>query len=199
MNAVGTGYSDTRLRRTAGDTPLANRRRMLEGWLEKVYPGAVLKSFKIGDALNFQKAVEITLDVELPGYACTSSGFLSMSSPGLKLIVGNTRPFNLILNLKDEERKAPAHLWVTRVVQLDEEIKLPSGLRLMNPIDETTGESDIASFRQNVTVKNGRVKNKSVYRQEERTVPKDKYSELIAAQELMKKQAEAVWAFRGGN
>ncbi len=199
IHAVGTGYSDTRLRRIGGDMPLANRRQMFEGWLEDVYPGAVLKSYKIGDALNFHKAIEITLEVELPGYACASSGFLSMSSPGLKLIVGNTRPFNLILDLKDEERKTPTHLWVTRVIQLDEEIKLPSGLQLANPIDEATEESDIASFTQDVSVKSGRVKNTSVYRQEERTVPKDKYTELIAAQELMKKQAEAVWTFRGGN
>ncbi|MBU1937000.1 hypothetical protein KKG05_06335, partial [bacterium] len=169
-----------------------------EGWLESVYPGAVLKSYKISDALDFHRAVEVELEVELPGYACASPGYLSMSSPGLKIIVDNTRQFNLILDLDDEERKTPTHLWVTRVVQLDEEIKLPSGLQLANPIDEATDESDIASFTQNVTVKSGRVINKSVYRQEERTVPKDKYTELIAAQELMKKQAETVWTFRGG-
>lgn len=198
IHAIGTGYGDTRLRRTAGDTPLAGRREMLEGWLAKITPGAKLKSYKIGDALNFHKAVELTLEVELPGYAVANPNVLTMSSPGLKLIVGNTRPLNLILDLKDEERKAPAHLWVTRVVTLDEQITLPSGMRLIEPIDEAVVEGDVASFKQNVTAARGRVKNKSIYRQEERSVPAEQYSQLIDAQELIKEQAEAVWTFRGG-
>jgi hypothetical protein len=198
IHAVGTGYGDTRLRRAAGDTPLANRRQILEEWLSDISPVAKLTSYKVTDPLDFHKPVEFTLEVELPGYACASPGFMTMASPGLKLIVGNTRVFNLYLDLKDEERKTPTHLWVTREIYLDEEVKLPAGMRLVSPMDEAVAEGETAMFREAVLAKSGRVVHESFYRNTKRTVLPNEYPQLVAAQELMKKQAEAVWTFEGG-
>lgn len=198
IRAAGTGYGETRLRRAAGDTPLADRRQMIEEWLSKISPAAKLKSYKVGDPLDFHKPVEFSLEVELPGYACASPGLLTMASPGLKLIVENNRPFNIVLDLKDEERKAPAHLWVTREIYLDEEVILPSGLRLVAPTDPAQADGEVAAFRQNISWKRGRLKNESSYRQAKRTVSPEEYAQLIDAQELMKKRADAIWTFRGG-
>jgi len=198
IHATGTGYGDTRLRRAAGDASLAEQRRMIEDWLLKVSPAARLKSYTVTDPLNFYKDVELTMEVELPGYARADRNYLAMTSPGLKLVVGAPRAFNLILDLGEEARKTPALLWGTRELHLDEEIVLPSGLRLATPADTAVTKGDIAVFRQTVSDKGGRFKHESFYRSAKRTVAPEECGELIEAQKLMKKQAEAVWTFRGG-
>jgi hypothetical protein len=199
IHVTGTGYGDTRLRRAVGDNSLAEQRRMIEDWLLKVSPAAKLKSYTVTDPLNFYKDVELTMEVELPGYACAARNYLAMTSPALKLAVGAQRPFNLTLDLKEEEdRKTPVLLWATREIYLDEQIELPPGMRLATRSDSAIAQGDIVSFRQVVSDKGGRFKNESLYRLAKRTILPDEFEQLIEAQKLMKKQAEAVWTFRGG-
>lgn len=199
IHVTGTGYGDTRLRRAVGDNSLAEQRRMIEDWLLKVSPAARLKSYTVTDPLNFYKDVELTMEVELPGYACAARNYLEMASPALKLAVGAQRPFNLTLDLKEEEdRKTPVLLWATREIYLDEQIELPPGMRLATRSDSAIAKGDIVSFRQIVSDKGGRFKNESLYRLAKRTILPDEFEQLIEAQKLMKKQAEAVWTFRGG-
>ena len=62
---------------------------------------------------------------------------------------------------------------------------------------EAVAEGETAMFRQAVSVKGGRVMHESFYRGTKRTVPPEEYAQLIDAQELMMKQAEAVWTFEG--
>ncbi|MFH1010280.1 MAG: DUF3857 and transglutaminase domain-containing protein [bacterium] len=198
IRAKGTGYGDTRLRRAMGDTPLAEQRRMIEDWLLKVSPAARLKSHTVTDPLDFHKDVEVTMEVELPGYACADRNYFSVASPALKLVVGAQRPFNLTLDLKEEERKTPVLLWATREIYVDEQIELPPGMRLITRSDSAVAKGDIATFRQVVSDKGGRFKNESFYRLAKRTILPEESEELMDAQKLMKKQAEAVWTFRGG-
>ncbi|MBM3324379.1 MAG: DUF3857 domain-containing protein [Calditrichaeota bacterium] len=198
IHARGTGYGDTRLRRAVGDTPLAEQRRMIEDWLLKVSPAARLKSYTVTDPLNFHKDVELTMEVELPGYACADRNYFTLTSPASKLVLGAQRPFNLTLDLKEEERKTPALLWATREIYVDEQIEPPPGMRFVAGSDSAVAQGDIASFRQVVSDKGGRFKNESLYRLTKRTIEPDDFDELIAAQKLMKKQAQAVWTFRGG-
>jgi hypothetical protein len=199
IHAMGTGYGDTRMRRALGDTPLAEQRRMIENWLLKVSPVARLKSYTVTDPLDFHKDVELTMEVELPGYACATQNHLKMASPTLKLLMGAQRPFNLTLDLKEvDDRTTPVLLWATREIQLDEQIELPPGMRFVSRSDSAMAKGDIASFRQVVSDKGGRFKNESFYRLAKRTILPSEFEQLIEAQKLMKKQADAVWTFRGG-
>jgi hypothetical protein len=149
--------------------------------------------------LDFYKNVELRMEVELPGYACATKNSMEMASPALKLLVGAQRPFNLTLDLKErEDRKTPILLWATREIYVDEQIELPPGMRLATRSDSAIAKGDIVSFRQVVSDKGGSFNNESLYRLAKRTILPDEFEQLIEAQKLMKKQAEAVWTFRGG-
>jgi len=198
IHAAGTGYGDTRLRRAAGDASLAEQRRMIEDWLLKVSPAAKLVSYEVSDPLDFYKDMQLEMEVELPGYAHADRNYFAMTSPALKLVVGAPRPFNLVLDLGDEERKTPALLWGTRETYLDEQIELPPGMHLVTRSDSVIAKGDIATFRQIISDKGSRFKHESLYRSAKRTVAPEECGELIEAQKLMKKQAEAIWTFRGG-
>ncbi len=198
IHATGTGYGDTRLRRAAGDTPLAEQRRMIEDWLLKVSPAAKLVSYKVSDPLDFYKNMQFEMEVELPGYAQADRNYFAMTSTALRLVVGATRPFNLILDLGEEERKTPALMWGTRELHLDEEVVLPPGMHFVTRSDSAIAKGDIAIFRQLISDKGSHFKHESFYRSAKRTVAPEECGELIEAQKLMKKQTEAIWTFRGG-
>ncbi len=125
------GAADTRLRRAIGETPRDQVESRLRSWCASLGAGAELVSWRAGDPLDFDHAMDLDLEVRVPGYATVGDRTVTWCSPAATLATtdygGVVRLAGARADVDDETRTTPVFLWMAQAVTLDEDIRVPRG------------------------------------------------------------------------
>ena len=180
MRIEGTRYMDQRLRRYLGTHRKDDLRRFLEGWLDRVAPGAVVTACKIGNALDFGSRFSVEFTYSIPRFAIATDSTLDFVSPAWSMLFGNRYLFYSSLFAGEKERNYPLFIWFTQEIDCSETIDLPGGFKGVPSVSARKG-GDFASFEVK-RMQSGRViKEKGTILIKHRTIPADGYEDFSSA------------------
>ncbi|HEX7343455.1 MAG TPA: DUF3857 and transglutaminase domain-containing protein [bacterium] len=192
-------YGDTRLRRVIAYTPAQNRERMFAGWLANMAPNAEFISAKYGVLDDLSKPLVLEIRFRAPNYALKADGFMLYSPAAVKVAQAAPRPFQLVPELKSEERETLLMVWNPRQVIIREAIALPSGYAFEETPEKVKVGDEIASCAVEADLQKGVLSSKVDYIIAERTIPPENYAPVKKSYDAVKDFASAVWQLKKGS
>ncbi|MFZ1731253.1 MAG: DUF3857 and transglutaminase domain-containing protein [Bacteroidota bacterium] len=178
------GQSDGLMRRAFTRSYYSGREDTYGAMLTKDYPLAVVKSQSIPNPNNLQAPYHVRVEYSIPGYA-RSTGSGLMFTP---LLAGGTFGDNyhapeLSTHTDMESRKYGFRQRCSRLVEIDETITLPAGMRAERlPADNTgIGTDKAASFRSAMSLEGGALHFTATHRMEKRVYDSEDWPEFRAA------------------
>ena len=192
-------YGDTRLRRTIAYTAVQNRERMFAGWLANMAPNAELISAKCGVLDDFSKPLILEIRFRTPGYALKAGDFMLYSPAAVKVAQAAPRPFQLVTDLKSEERESLLMVWNPRQVIIREDITLPRGYALEEIPGKVNVGDKIASCAVEISLQNGALTSSVDYIIAQRTIAPENYAPVKKSYDAVKDFSAAVWQLKKGS
>ncbi|MBU8869648.1 MAG: DUF3857 domain-containing protein [Gemmatimonadales bacterium] len=130
-----SGNSDSRLRRAFGNTPRDQIEPNLRRWLAALAPNAELLEYKFADPENWEKALTLSVEFEVTGYATIGKETMTWLPLGSRLVMANfAGMFSWANSHLPEERETPALIWANSAVRLTETIEIPKGFNAVAPV-----------------------------------------------------------------
>ncbi len=192
-------YGDTRLRRTIAYTPAQNRERMFASWLANMASNAELISAKYGVLDDLSEPLVLEIRFRAPNYALKADGFMLYSPAAVKVAQAAPRPFQLVPDLKSEERETLLMVWNPRQVIIREDITLPNGYAFKEAPDKVEVGNEIASCAVEADLQKGVLSSKVDYIIAERTIPPENYAPVKKSYDALKDFASAIWQLKKGS
>lgn len=197
----GTSYGDTRLRRGVAYLPAESHDNLFSDWLSNIAPNAECIKVEQTDIDDLYKPFRLTLHFRASGYAIVGKDMLMFRPPAANFAQASPRTFDFIAELTADERSNPMLIWNTRLKTISETIKIPSGFQFVNAPEkpEEVG-GDVASCRTEASLKNGTTFSTSIeYRVNQRTIPKEFYSEVKDSYDAIKDFSKKTWLLKKGS
>jgi hypothetical protein len=189
----GQGYSDTRLRRSLGMSPLPGQEQRLARWLSALAPDAELTSWRATDPRDFTKPVRIELEFRLPGYALLGDGVAVWQACAPRLVLADyAGTFRFVPEQTEQGRQTPALIWFAQQVQIDERIDLPRGLRTAAPPGEwETGDpEDIAAAQLSWRPDGRRLELTGTFAVRNRTILPEQWKDFARAVDVLERAGQ---------
>jgi transglutaminase-like putative cysteine protease len=177
----GSGAIDGRLRRMVAGT----RKKDLEGRVARLLsalgPGVEKVKVKHHQPGDFSSDMWIEFSYRLVGFARPVAGGLEFTSPAMAMAVSDGSLFRGGSSSWPEERKTDVFLYFTQLVDLQESIKLPGGLKLAGTVPPETVDETYAAFSADLEQKGSELKINSRAEVRRRQIPPDGYPGFRAA------------------
>ncbi|RJP74540.1 MAG: DUF3857 domain-containing protein [Candidatus Zixiibacteriota bacterium] len=199
ITITGTGYGDTRLRRILAYTSARDRGRLLSGWLANIAPDAEVVKASWTTLDDFSKPLVLTLNFRAPGYALQAGDRLLLSPAAVQFAFANARAFQMVNDLKAEERHSELMVWNSRVVRFTESLRLPKGYRFTESPEDKDQGGETAGCEISTALKKGVLTSSLEYRINQRTIPASGYDQVKGAYDTLKEFAGQTWSLKKGS
>ena len=176
------GQSDALLRRTFTRSYRSGWEDVYTGMLAAKFPGAVVTKQVLPDPQDLSAPVRVRIEYTIPGFARNAGGTL-MFAP---LLAANAfgdyyHAPELSTRTNMETRKYGFRQRCSRLVELDETITLPAGMRAQRLPEAAQLKGEAASFDGAVTVEGGTLHFRARHRMEKRVYDAADWPDFRAA------------------
>jgi hypothetical protein len=165
----------------------------LERELKRIYPQMTIKDMRYGDPYNYlSEPIRIEIDFEIPGFAIVGNEEIIFTPPVVSGIFMRAMS-HMYFNVSSEERTYPFRDRCSRLVELSENIKLPTKVTAVHLPSAGEFDEDPAGFRGGYQIAksaralmlNARISlNKRVYEKDEW----DAFRRAVAAQKTFSEE-----------
>jgi len=176
LTLKSAGAMDSRLRRMVSSRPKASLETYLCSLFDNVNQSVNILKFRHGDVHDFLKTMWWEIEYEIPGFAFAVEDGFEFKSPMLNLAMTNSSFFRLANYELPEDRNADVFLYLTQAISVEEEITIPSGLKLSGDAKETEFEDTFAYFGCKVEQSKRKLSIHQHLELRRRQIPPDKYS-----------------------
>jgi transglutaminase-like putative cysteine protease len=194
----GTGFGDTRLRRGVAYMALEKLDNWFSDWLAKLSPDAEYLGYTCTDIKDLTKPTRLDIRFKVKGYALKAGDQLQFSPAAAKFAQAYPRGFDLVNDLKGDERANPLFLYNTRQVVITETIDLPVGYALKNTPDTKDEGGKWATFHAEASQSGKTYNSKLEYKVFDRVIEPKYNDEVKGAYDGIKDFAGKTWLLRKG-
>jgi hypothetical protein len=178
MKIAGTNYMDQRMRRYLGTHRRDDLKAFIEGWLSSLSNAVELKSYSIGDALDFDADFALEIEYEIPGYALVSDDAIDFSSPACRLPFGSGYLFRASTVTGPKTREHPLFIWFTQTLEWNETIRLPGGMKPLGIDKKVNQDAEYASLTAERMFKGRMLRNNGKILVKRRLIPPESYEDF---------------------
>lgn len=187
----GSGAIDGRLRRLVSGTrrkEINVRGARLLSALSPRVEGVQVQHLAADD---LDKDMWIDITYSIPGYAAPVNDGMEFQSPSLNLAMSDGSLFRAGSSSWAEDRQTDVLLYFTQQLDIDEEIKLPRGLKLPAGVEPVTVNETYAGFEATVE-QDGGLKSRVLAQVKRRQIPPDGYPGFVSAMTAARDWADQV-------
>ncbi len=171
-----TGASETRLRRALAGYHPADRPRLFDETIQRLAPDAGVSLLHCMDPLDFSGPVQIECGYEAAGFALGSGSRRYLRLPMMQTPLGDRTIYDLFDNTSLKERKYALKLLATRLVRLEETLRLPEGWKVVRKPEPLHLDGPAAALHLDLEASAGEIRYTCELRIKRWQVPPTEYS-----------------------
>jgi hypothetical protein len=190
---TGSGYQDQRLRRLlVHATTAPDRRSVFEQWVANIAPQAELLSFtnNYNAILDFSKPIRYELTYRIKDYAVPAGTLMQLEGPAAHNFIDNPVISPYLESIGLEKRTDPLFLWCTRLLRIQERLKLPEGYTVTHVPDDKKLDGKAASLQTRWSRQENTLEFNEELSFKLRTVPAKDYPNFKEVVEAVQKLAK---------
>ncbi|MFO8086362.1 MAG: DUF3857 domain-containing protein [Bacteroidales bacterium] len=139
------GQSDAAIRRAFTSGPVNTWNHYLKRQLKQLNPKAQIQSMDYGDPYDYSNPIKITMQFAIPEYAVIMNEKLYLNPLGTQKLF-NSASYHRYFNTNIKNRKYPFKDRCSRLVQINETIKLPDNAVIISKPANLQGRSQAADY-----------------------------------------------------
>jgi hypothetical protein len=192
----GTGYPDTRLRRTFAYMQAGAGTALMHRLVSRISPFLEITSTKAGDHADLDRPFVQKFAYEDPHYATAGDRRMRFVIPLAHFVLDVERwsPYYLLGDWT--ERRNPAMFWFPQIVEVDETVAVPGGLEAVSLPEPAHHDGEWVAYDFEVTKKGASVVYDATWKVKCRQAPPESFDDLHKLSEQLDrmKTAEVVLA-----
>ncbi len=184
---TATGAPETRLRRALGGLRPDERKSLFETSLGRLSPTARVEKSGFVDPLNYSVPIEVSVEYAAPQFAAGADRRRLIRLPLMQTILGDRTLSDVLVPVKEKERKYGLRLWSTRQVVIEETVRLPEAWKVVDSPKPVKLEGPAASLVFDLKIEDGALHYTCELKINRWTVPPEEYGQF---KKVMDKFAE---------
>lgn len=153
-----TGASETRLRRALASYHPADRPRLFDETIQRLAPNASVSVLYCMDPVDFSGPVRIESEYAAAGFAIGSGSRRYLRLPMMQTPLGDRTIYDLFGTTSLKERKSALKLLATRLVRLEETLRLPEGWKVVRKPEPVHLDGPAAALHLDVETQPGGIR-----------------------------------------
>ncbi|MCF8332140.1 MAG: transglutaminase-like domain-containing protein, partial [Bacteroidales bacterium] len=146
------GQSDAAIRRAFTSRPVNTWEPHLRRQLKQLNPKAQIKSMNYGDPYDYSDPIKITMTFVIPEYAVKIDGKLYINPLGTQNLFSSAN-YHRYFNTNIKSRKYAFRDRCSRLVQIQETLKLPDNAVIVSKTENMQGHSQAADYNLSYNTK----------------------------------------------
>jgi len=176
LEFVATGAPEGRLRRTLAGRHPADRAALFAHSFQSLSPLTQTTNLSCTDPVDFSGPFTLRCDLEAPAYALGNGGRRYLRLPMLQTVLGDRVIYDIRGQSSADKREYGVKLLATRLVRIEETLKLPADWKPLNLPEPVALDGPSASLHFEVESQPGQIHYTCELQLKHWTIPPDEYA-----------------------